>query len=311
MSRIEQGKALMKEGDTLLKGGFFTKSDPEKAVKKYEEGMKKFRGVIPMTDQSLQLLLKACNKTGNLNNKLRYYTKAAKSFEEGAKVLMKKELDPEQACQLFQLASGSCRMATNFDQCGKMMLKAAEASQQSETKIQLAIQSCDIMIEEERMGTSRDHFQKAVNIIMKEGAYGEAIGLLLKQVEAINALSQSQNNTTLYQSMLSIICIYLFQKNREQAHDASNQFCSTSQFGESEQYGFASKLIKAFADCDEQILDSLRSDFGIYLVGEPSRLIRKMNFHGLEPIDLNAYLDDMGEEEVEAKMGDDGMPDFM
>jgi len=311
MSRIQQGKQLLKEGDSLLKGGFFTKSKPEDAVRKYEEAMQKFRGVIPMTDESLQCLILACKKAGNLNNKLRYYTKASQAYEEAAKRLVKREVDPAQACKLYQKASENCRLATNYDKAGQYMLKAADASADSETKVQLALASCEIMIDEERMQTSRDHFQKSVNLIMREGAHSEALTILLKQVEAISALSSSSNNTTLYQSMLAVICIHLFQKNREQAFDANRQFCATSQFGQSEQHMFVQKVLNAFAECNEEALAGLRSDFGIYLVGEPARLIRKMNFQGLEPMDVGAGLGSFGdEEEVKAKFDDDGEPDF-
>jgi len=313
MSRLEQGKQLLKEGDTLLKGGFFSSGKPEDAVRKYEEAMKKFRGIVPMSDEGLQFLLQACNKAGNLNSKLRYYTKASQAFEEGAKKLMKKETDPEQACQLYQKASENCRLATNFDKSGAFMLKAAEAAIGTETKIELAKQSCDIMIEEERMSTSRDHFQKAINLMMREGAITEALEVLLKQIEAINALSSSQSNATLFQSMLAVICIHLSQKSREQAYDAHSQFCNTSPFGASDQSTFARKLLKVFSDADMEALQSLRPDFGIYLVGEPARLFRKMNMQDLEPIDMTAAaLDklDLGEEKVDGKFDDEGEPDF-
>ena len=85
--------------------------------------------------------------------------------------------------RLWLKASENCRLATNYDKAGQYMLKAADASADSETKIQLAMSSCEIMIDEERMQTSRDHFQKSVNLIMREGAHAEVTSIYLgKQI---------------------------------------------------------------------------------------------------------------------------------
>jgi len=298
----------MKEGDKLLKGGFFSRGDPEKAYRKWEQALVKFRGVIPATEESINLLLNALKKTGTLKSKLGYYTEAGNAFEEAARRLKEKNKDPEQACKLYEQAAENARLAGNHDVCGKYFLRAAEVSEISEKKVEIAKKSCDILIEEERIATSRDHFIRAVNVVMKEKAYQVALDMLLMQIDELSKLS-SQGSSTLSQAQLSVIVIYLFLKNRSAAWEANIRFSQQTNFGSTEHSKFASKIIEAFNQCDEGLFESLRNDNGIYLVGEPQRLYRKMNFDGLSPRDPLATFDDE-EEEIAAKLEEDGAPDL-
>ena len=67
-----------------------------------QAAQKKFRGIIPQTEESLGCLVNCLEKSGHLNEKLGYHNFAGNAFDEGARALERNNTDPGRSVTLWQ-----------------------------------------------------------------------------------------------------------------------------------------------------------------------------------------------------------------
>jgi len=306
------------EAEELMKQGKKSKKDPEKALRDYKNAAKKLRGVIPPTNESLTILLECLENIGTISEEQGYHTECATAWQEAGRRVTSNDDSPNaQAVKYYQRASLAFRTNGQVKKSAESLLKAAKYCEDPSLAMENAKKACETVADEEKITAAREVFQKAVDIAINHNHFDLATELLEMQA-AMYKKEGDDFAPALHQSLTGIIVILVYTHQRKKAHNCLTSFeQDTSLFGGSDQRDFCWKVLRSSLACDEKMLEHIHQQFAIYLVGNVSRLGRKMNFEELEPIeeaDLTGSAFEQLDLREDVKDGnlvdDDGIPDL-
>jgi len=306
------------EAENFMISGKKAKRDHDKALRCYENAAKKLRGVIPATQESLGMLVKCLESMGAIAENEGYHTQSAKYWEEAGKRITNNNEDPNsQAVQFYRKASVAYRTSGQVKKSAESLLKAAKYCEDVNETLENVKSACEIVSDEEKLTSVREIFQKSVDIAISHNHFDLAIELLEMQSEMYKKAGDDYA-PSLHQAIAGIIVILIYIHQRKRAYKCLTDFeQNTSLFHGSEQRDFCWDVLRASLACEEKSLEPCFKKFGIYLVGNVSRLGRKMNFEELDPIEEDGLTSsafeelDLREDIKETdKVDGEGVPDL-
>ena len=227
---------LQKDGRKLLKGGMFSKKNPDDAEKKFEEARKELRRMKPATFEVVKRWLSILEDLAQAQEDMNLPNAAAKSMEEAArqatsnkKIDVKNELISK-APYYYQQASVYYLQNSQYEKSCKMLLQAAditcEIGQGNEEAIADAIklydQSCSIEETEKRYQMCHEFFDAAVKFCINNNKFVPANDFLERQIK------QYENDTEKYyqrifRNVCSLMVIQFYLKDVKSAQRIFNE----------------------------------------------------------------------------------------
>lgn len=250
------------------------KPDWDQSARWYREAVKSYK----LSDQD-RLCVQVCRESAIAHEQIASYYTAAQDMEHAGALLVKLR-DARGAADCYREASVYYRKNNSIDKAAAVLLKAAEALENTEDAESLIILSsaCQIFEEEQKFTNFEPVFRKAISTAIKAKQMDEAIHFLQRENELyLRHLDTFEND--LYRNLLCIIVLRFHVFDYDKAVEECESFQSVESFGRSDCGGAARALIQAYEEADPEQLDLVKKMGPFkYILNSVAQLVKKLEF---------------------------------
>jgi len=281
---LADAQKLLKKAEKAMTKGFFSSVNPDKALGLYEEAYKIAKRVDD-SPEVINLRIEILEKQAACQGELSSFYKAGRHLEDAARIIQKR--DGEGAKSVIQTLEQSANYYTDAEQgqkaCSTLMRACKQIQEKDLDGAEKLISRVMVICEEEKIGTCRDHLDPAIGILVRGNRINKALEVIRHETRILS--SRNIYNRIRYRNCVSEVVLLLSKKEREKAREVLHKNSGDSEFLQSDEYAFASKLLMLFDAVDVEGLKKLQSGSNYWLLIHSSvvKIGKQMNMDNIQP----------------------------